>query len=95
MIVLRLTSLPTLLEQIDSFREQGFLMVSDFLDSLELAELSADGPRHGSQQGLARPRLGIERQLLRPGLHTTPESLDDPGHGQELHAQPGAGQHAA
>ena len=29
-------------KQIDSFREQGFLMVSDFLDSLELAELSAD-----------------------------------------------------
>jgi hypothetical protein len=28
-------------KQIDSFREQGFLMVSDFLDSLELAELSA------------------------------------------------------
>jgi hypothetical protein len=29
-------------QQIDSYREQGFLMVSDFLDSLELAELSAD-----------------------------------------------------
>jgi hypothetical protein len=29
-------------KQIDSYREQGFLMVSDFLDSLGLAELSAD-----------------------------------------------------
>ena len=29
-------------KQNDSYRVQGCLMVSDFLDSLELAELSAD-----------------------------------------------------